>query len=246
MQEIGVKAIWINSEVNETTRTPTLDRLWMADQESLDKWISDTRIQHLKHNGPLLENQRKTGAEALKEKQKLLRNEMFRKGTEQARKILIPGSGPKQGLTMLATDTDGHVATKPGHISKVIENHTFKVLGTPPKVLPQNMPWQDSDMWTAKRAKWSDNLYAEITALQTPADTQRTIGKSKLNSAPGLDGLQYGVLKLFPLEDDKIAKAVDVSNNKPMLTFLSNLSNAILNAKNLPDTLGTSEVVYLY
>ncbi|KAJ1630138.1 hypothetical protein T492DRAFT_96695 [Pavlovales sp. CCMP2436] len=58
IQEIGVKAIRIYSEVNKTTRPPTLDRLWMADQESLDNWISDTRIQHLKHNGLLLENQR--------------------------------------------------------------------------------------------------------------------------------------------------------------------------------------------
>jgi len=140
-----------------------------------------------------------------------------------------------------------------GDSGDVIERHTLKILGKLPKALPKSMPWQESVMWQTKRAAWNLAAMTEITAITTPTDMQRIIGKSKLNSAPGLDGVQYEAPKLLLLEDDDIAKIINsedgAQNNeihKPFLTFLTNLTNAILSSPTLSSTLGESEVVYLY
>jgi hypothetical protein len=105
-------------------------------------------------------------------------------------------------------------------------------------------PWQDNSVLADKKKAWNAATKTEADALATTANIQRIIGKSKLNGAPGLDGIQYGALKLLLHEDAEVAKKVNFLEGmkatpnpnieSPILIFLTNLTNAILSAPLLP------------
>jgi len=68
-------------------------------------------------------------------------------------------------------------------------------------------PWESPAIWQTCLSSWNEEITKEVCALlATEAKIHKLIHKGKTNGAPGLDDIQYGVLKLMLFADNLAAK----------------------------------------
>jgi ribonuclease HI len=138
-------------------------------------------------------------------------------------------------LAILRDPRTQKVVVSPPALDKVAVAHTRNLLCTSPPQPPEGKDWQQEALWTPLKQRWTPVARAAATALATKTDIQRIITHAKTNGAPGLDGIQYGVLKLLLR-----------TGGGELLTMLTNITNTVLRSTSLPEALGKSEIVYFY
>jgi acyl-CoA thioesterase len=107
---------------------------------------------------------------------------------------------------------------------------------TRPPLQPSGQDWQQEALWIPLQQRWTTDARKAACALATTTDIHRIITRAKTGGAPGLDGIQYGVLKLL----------LRTPGGGTLLIMLTNITNTVLRSPALPEPLGKSEIVYFY
>jgi hypothetical protein len=103
----------------------------------------------------------------------------------------------------------GKTTQEPATIRNAAATDTKSLL-TPQHLQPYTAtdtehPWENPAIWEPCLSSWNDENTKQVCALATEAEVLKLIHKGKINGAPGLDGIQYGALKLM-LHADGLAK----------------------------------------
>ena len=218
-------------------RLPSIEQLFTATPRALAAWSQELWVCKTKQTALFQAAQGKVALERRRQLNSKIADELFHHGTGHARKLLAGRreDAHSHGMAMLRDPRTQKVVVHPRHLEKIAVAHTHELLGTSPPQPPTGKHWQQEAIWTPLKQRWTPAAREAATALATTADIHKIITKAKTGGAPGLDGIQYGVLKLLLR-----------TGSGALLTVLTNITNTVLRSASLPEALGKSEIVYFY
>ena len=216
---------------------PSLEQLFTASPRALAAWAQELWVCKTSQTALFHAAQGKVAHERRRQLNSKIEDELFHHGTGHARKLLAGRreDAHSHGMAMLRDPCTQKVVVHPRHLEKIAVAHTRALLGTSPPPPPAGKDWQQEAIWTPLKQRWTPAARKAATALATTADIHKIITKAKTGGAPGLDGIQYGVLKLLLR-----------TGSGALLTVLTNITNTVLRSSSLPEALGKSEIVYFY